>query len=87
MIFFFQCLDRPVWKGLLRIAMSIIHGLELAVTTATIGGMASAFYLLEIAHTHYWQREPLTNKIGTSAVREGILPGFSQDYFVIVLFP
>ncbi len=53
----FQCLERPVWKGVLRLATAVIHGLELSVTTNTTGGMASAFHLLEIAHTHYWHRE------------------------------
>jgi hypothetical protein len=46
-----------VWKGVLRLATAVIHGLELAVTTSTVGGMASAFHLLEIAHTHFWHRE------------------------------
>jgi len=38
------------------------------VTTATVGGMSSAFLLLEIAHTHYWQRDPIPNKLVSSTV-------------------
>ena len=52
-----QCLERAVWKGLLKILTAIVHGLE-ASTTATGGNMstASAFRALEMAHTHYWTR-------------------------------
>ena len=52
---FFQCLERAVWKGLLKILTAIVHGLEVSAS-ATVGNLctASAFRALEMAHTHYW---------------------------------
>ena len=53
----FQCLERAVWKGLLKILTAIVHGLEVSAS-ATVGNLctASAFRALEMAHTHYWTR-------------------------------
>ena len=69
----FQCLEKAVWKGLLKVILAIIHGLEMTVTNtapngnnnARGGGVASAFHALEIAHTHFWLSE--TGHLATSA--------------------
>ena len=57
-----QCLERAVWKGLLKILTAIVHGLG-ASLAATSGNMctASAFRALEMAHTHYWTRLELSD--------------------------
>lgn len=36
---------------------AIIHGLEHTYQNHGLGGMASAFMVLEIANTHYWSKE------------------------------
>lgn len=53
------CLGKPVWKGVTRLLSAVIHGLEVSfscsnATTAISAGVASAFQLLELIHTHYW---------------------------------
>ncbi len=50
------CLGRPVWKGVTRLLSSVIHGLELSYLggNGSASGVASAFQLLELIHTHYW---------------------------------
>eukprot|EP00094_Tigriopus_californicus_P007677 TCALIF_07393-PA protein Name:"Similar to rab3-GEF MAP kinase-activating death domain protein (Drosophila melanogaster)" AED:0.23 eAED:0.14 QI:0/0.48/0.46/0.88/0.96/0.96/26/0/2175 len=52
------CVDRAVWKGLLKIVLAIVHGLEVSVSNSSVGGLTSAFHVLAIAHTHYWARDP-----------------------------
>ena len=50
--------DRLVWKGLLRLITALIHGLEFSLSfgygSNVSVGIASAFQLLELVHTHYW---------------------------------
>ena len=52
------CLGKPVWKGVLRLVTAVIHGLEVCNGATTVSlhssGLASAFQLLELIHTHYW---------------------------------
>lgn len=36
---------------------AIVHGLEVTYSNYGLGGMASAFQLCEIIHTHYWSKE------------------------------
>lgn len=42
---------------MLKLSQACIHGLEVSFTNSNSGGLASVFYLLEIAHTHYWSKE------------------------------
>ncbi|VVC41070.1 Hypothetical protein CINCED_3A012715 [Cinara cedri] len=51
------CISRPVWKGMLKALLAIIHGLEVSFTNQCGGGLASAFQVLEIAHTHFWTKD------------------------------
>jgi len=39
-----------------KLLATIVYGLESTYANNGLGGMASAFQLLEIAHTHYWLR-------------------------------
>ena len=52
-------ISRAVWKGMLKIICAMIYGLEQNYLhhSSTSSGMASAFTILEIAHTHYWVKE------------------------------
>ncbi|XP_053207796.1 MAP kinase-activating death domain protein-like isoform X2 [Panonychus citri] len=51
------CLSKSVWKGMLKLIGAMIYGLEQSYMHNGLGGMASAFSVLEIAHTHYWAKE------------------------------
>ncbi|XP_050410636.1 MAP kinase-activating death domain protein isoform X2 [Patella vulgata] len=56
------CVPRQVFKGMLAMLKAIIHGLERTFQNHGLGGAASAYMVLEIAHTHYWYREPSAYK-------------------------
>lgn len=42
---------------MLKVLLAVTHGLEQTYNNYGLGGMASAFQLHEIAHTHYWSKE------------------------------
>lgn len=42
---------------MLKALLAIIHGLEVSFGNQCGGGLASAFQVLEIAHTHYWTKD------------------------------
>lgn len=42
---------------MLKILLAVTHGLEVTYGNFGLGGMASAFQLNEIAHTHYWTKD------------------------------
>lgn len=42
---------------MLKVLQAIVHGLEVTYSNYGLGGMASAFQLHEVAHTHYWTKE------------------------------
>ncbi|UXI19558.1 hypothetical protein NH340_JMT05501 [Sarcoptes scabiei] len=51
-------ISKNTWKGLLKILKAMIYGLEQNYFHhGSSNGMASAFGILEIAHTHYWIKE------------------------------
>ncbi len=54
-------LTKPVFKGIAKILVAIVHGLEQTYANNGLGGMASAFQLLEIAHTHFYVQNPVSN--------------------------
>ena len=53
---FLQCLKKSVYKGMLKVLLTIVHGLEVSMSNFGVGGLASAFQLLEISHTHFWTK-------------------------------
>lgn len=53
----FQCVTKPVWKGMLKCVQAIAGGLDATFSNFGLGGMASVFQLMEVAHTHYWSKE------------------------------
>lgn len=42
---------------MLKALLAIIHGLEVSFTNQCGCGLASAFQVLEIAHTHFWTKD------------------------------
>ncbi|XP_038049379.1 MAP kinase-activating death domain protein-like isoform X3 [Patiria miniata] len=50
--------SKAVYKGIVSVLKAVIAGLEYSFYTQPIGGFASAYALLEIAHTHYFGKEP-----------------------------
>ncbi|XP_053682478.1 MAP kinase-activating death domain protein isoform X1 [Sabethes cyaneus] len=55
------CISKPVYKGTLKCLLAITHGLENTVGNFGLGGMASVFQMMEIAHTHYWSKDLTDN--------------------------
>ncbi|KAJ6639366.1 MAP kinase-activating death domain protein [Pseudolycoriella hygida] len=51
------CVPKPVWKGMLKCLHAIAHGLDATYSNFGLGGMASVFQMMEIAHTHFWSRD------------------------------
>ncbi|XP_033169673.1 MAP kinase-activating death domain protein isoform X7 [Drosophila mauritiana] len=51
------CVTKPVWKGMLKCIQAIAGGLDVTFANFGLGGMASVFQLMEVAHTHYWSKE------------------------------
>lgn len=60
------CVPKPVWKGMLKCLHAIAHGLEATYSNFGLGGMASVFQMMEIAHTHFWSKD-LTDGADLSA--------------------
>uniref|UniRef100_A0A8B9QJ96 MAP kinase-activating death domain protein n=1 Tax=Apteryx owenii TaxID=8824 RepID=A0A8B9QJ96_APTOW len=50
-------ISRKVYKGMLDLLKCTVLSLEQSYANAGLGGMASVFGLLEIAHTHYYNKE------------------------------
>ena len=69
---------RAVFKGMSKLLTLIIYGLEQTYANNGLGGMASAFQLLEIAHTHYWMPgNETTNPSGKS--NDGTMSPMSEN--------
>lgn len=54
--FSLQEISRKVYKGMLDLLKCTVLSLEQSYANAGLGGMASVFGLLEIAHTHYYNK-------------------------------
>uniref|UniRef100_A0A6I8QFL7 MAP kinase-activating death domain protein n=1 Tax=Xenopus tropicalis TaxID=8364 RepID=A0A6I8QFL7_XENTR len=50
-------ITRKVYRGMLDLLKCTVSSLEQTYANAGLGGMASVFSLLEIAHTHYYNKE------------------------------
>ncbi|XP_062537080.1 MAP kinase-activating death domain protein isoform X2 [Armigeres subalbatus] len=61
------CISKPIYKGTLKCLLAITHGLENTVSNFGLGGMASVFQMMEIAHTHYWSKDLSDNTTDLSA--------------------
>ena len=65
-ICFFQTVSKAVFKGMLTMVKALIQGLELTYQNQGMGGMSSAFMVLEIIHTHYWEKDIGSSRSDTS---------------------
>lgn len=86
------CIPKPVWKGMLKCLHAIAHGLDATYSNFGLGGMASVFQMMEIAHTHFWSKDltdggDLTASLLSSQV-SGIFvpPENSQKFLNFSLF-
>lgn len=73
-------LSKQVYKGMLKLLSAMIHGLEQSYFHNGIGGMASAFSALEIAHTHYWAKERESNKDESSVATTASVSQTNSPY-------
>lgn len=55
--FQFKCVSRGVYKGMLMCLQAVASGLAYTYNNFGLGGTASVFQLMEIAHTHYWSKD------------------------------
>lgn len=63
--------SKPVFKGMAKLLSAIIYGLEQTYANNGLGGMASAFQLLEIAHTHYCLQSETTASAAAAKIAGG----------------
>ena len=60
-------MTKSVFKGMLAMVKALTAGLENTYSNHGLGGMASTFMVLEIIHTHYWEKESMgSSKSDTS---------------------
>jgi len=71
-------LNKFVFRGMAKLLNAIIHGLEQTYANNGLGGMASAFQLLEIAHTHYWIRDEASGGKSSQVGADGTLSPMSE---------
>ncbi|CAF1236792.1 unnamed protein product [Adineta steineri] len=69
---------RTVFKGMTNILRAVIQGLEITFENNGLGGMASTFQLLEIAHTHYWIKDT-KNDMSPMSERNSPLSGSRES--------
>lgn len=69
------CVPKPVWKGMLKCLQAIAHGLEQTNLNNGLGGMASVFQMMEVAHTHYWSKElaEMSSDMGSSIISSQVM--------------
>lgn len=74
-------ISKNVWRGMIRICSAVVAGLEQSYMHNKLVGMASVFSLLEVAHTHYWTREPSDEKTSTDTKSTNIIqsPASEKD--------
>ena len=64
-------ISKLVWKGMLKLLLALIHGLEHTYLNNGLGGMQSSIVILEIAHTHYWIKEVNDEQQSTATTTNG----------------
>lgn len=66
------CLEKSIWKGVSRLITAVVYGLESTWQgSVTSTGIASAFQMFELIHTHYWSPAP---NVGISNATSPIIP-------------
>lgn len=68
---------------MLKLLLCVVQGLEHTYSNFGLGGSASAYHVLEIAHTHYWSKELSDNgrvDTGTAVSGTGTLSQSSSPF-------
>ncbi|XP_076678087.1 rab3 GDP-GTP exchange factor isoform X4 [Andrena cerasifolii] len=73
------CISKPVYKGMLKCLQAVAHGLGHTYNNFGLGGMASVFQLMEIAHTHYWSKDVSEGGFDSSMMTQGSSPDGSRE--------
>ncbi|XP_015281894.1 PREDICTED: MAP kinase-activating death domain protein isoform X2 [Gekko japonicus] len=74
-------INRKVYKGMLDLLKCTVSSLEQSYANAGLGGMASVFGLLEIAYTHYYNKEPEKRKRSPT---DGAITPVGKDPILVV---
>ncbi|XP_031825818.1 rab3 GDP-GTP exchange factor isoform X7 [Nomia melanderi] len=73
------CVTKPVYKGTLKCLHAVAHGLGHTYNNFGLGGMASVFQLMEIAHTHYWSKDLSEGGFDSSMMSQASSPFGSRE--------
>ncbi|KOC60958.1 MAP kinase-activating death domain protein [Habropoda laboriosa] len=73
------CISKPVYKGILKCLQAVAHGLGHTYNNFGLGGMASVFQLMEIAHTHYWSKDLADGTFDASLMSQTSSPFGSRE--------
>ncbi|XP_076295275.1 rab3 GDP-GTP exchange factor isoform X2 [Lasioglossum baleicum] len=73
------CVSKPVYKGMLKCLQAVAHGLGHTYNNFGLGGMASVFQLMEIAHTHYWSKDLSEGGFDSSLMSQASSPFGSRE--------
>lgn len=82
------CVSKNVYRGMLKCVQGVAHGLDVTFSNFGLGGMASVFQLMEIAHTHFWSKDLAESHehISTSMVSSQVnIFGISIYSFILYL--
>ncbi|KAK9297645.1 hypothetical protein QLX08_008705 [Tetragonisca angustula] len=71
--------SKPVYKGMLKCLQAVAHGLGHTYNNFGLGGMASVFQLMEIAHTHYWSKDLSEGGFDSSLMSQTSSPFGSRE--------
>ncbi|XP_069132028.1 MAP kinase-activating death domain protein-like isoform X6 [Argopecten irradians] len=73
-------MTKQVFKGMMTLLKAIVHGLEHTYQNHGLGGMASAYMVLEIAHTHYWAKEIIPGTGSSNRSDTSVTPEINSPY-------
>ncbi|XP_076175443.1 rab3 GDP-GTP exchange factor isoform X3 [Ptiloglossa arizonensis] len=73
------CISKSVYKGMLKCLQAVAHGLGHTYNNFGLGGMASVFQLMEIAHTHYWSKDLPEGGFDSSMMSQASSPFDSRE--------
>ncbi|XP_058788750.1 MAP kinase-activating death domain protein isoform X1 [Phymastichus coffea] len=73
------CLSKAVYKGMLKCLQAVAHGLAVTYSNFGLGGTASVFQMMEIAHTHYWSKDLSESGFDSSLMSQASSPFGSRE--------
>ncbi|XP_031781606.1 MAP kinase-activating death domain protein isoform X3 [Nasonia vitripennis] len=73
------CITKPVYKGMLKCLQAAAHGLDVTYWNFGLGGLASVFQMMEIAHTHYWSKDLSESGFDSSLMSQASSPFGSRE--------